>query len=125
MSDEHAETARSTLPRTRIVFAGVAEVEVALHVEQVKDALRQDGHPEGLAELELTEHDRSGNPIRIYINRDQVAFITDAGSMAPPVERPPADDELRDESPAAEPGASGRPVTDLWGNPIRPRRRRH
>jgi hypothetical protein len=109
---------------TRIVFAGGAQVEVPLDVEQVKDALQQEGQGRGLSALDLTHHDRSGNPIRIYINLDQVAFIMDAESTERPVEPPRDNDELREESSPAGPESTKQPVTDLWGNPIRPRRRR-
>jgi hypothetical protein len=108
---------------TRIVFAGGAQVEVPLDVEQVKDALEREGQGPRLCEFDLAQHDGGGSPVRIYINRDQVAFITDAESPQRPVAEPP-DDELREESSAGEREAGKQPVTDLWGNPIRPRRRR-
>jgi hypothetical protein len=92
---------------TRIVFGGGAEIEVPLPVDQVRTALQQQAQGERLSELELAQRDRNGNPIRIYVNRDLVAFITDAE----PTERPVAE-------------ATRQPVTDLWGNPIRPRRRK-
>jgi hypothetical protein len=107
---------------TRIVFAGGGEVEVPLGVEQVKDALEQDGERGRLCEFDLTRDDDGGQPIRIFVNRDQVAFITDAASPQRPVAQP-RDDELRDESPPQR-EAGKQPVTDLWGNPVRPRRRR-
>jgi hypothetical protein len=108
---------------TRIVFAGGAEVEVPLHIDQVRDALQRDGQAGRLSELELSQDDRSGNPTRIYVNRDQVAFIMDAESPERPLEEP-AHGESREDSPPAPPEARRQQVTDLWGNPIRPRRRR-
>jgi hypothetical protein len=107
---------------TRIVFAGGAQVEVPLDVEQVKDALQQGGGGRQLSEFQLT-HDRGGNPVRIYINRDQVAFIMDAESTEPPVEHPRDEGESRQEGSPASPESSTKPVTDLWGNPVRPRGR--
>ncbi len=109
---------------TRIVFAGGAEVEVPLDVEQVKDALQQGGGGRQLSEFDLTQHDPSGNQVRIYINRDQVAFIMDAESPEPPAEHSRNDDESREEGSPAPADSGTRPVTDLWGNPIRPRPRR-
>lgn len=108
---------------TRIVFAGGAEVEVPLDIEQVRDALQRDGQAGRLSELELSQDDRSGNPTRIYINRDQVAFIMDAQSPERPLEEPP-DGESHEDSPHAPQEARRQQVTDIWGNPIRPRRRR-
>jgi hypothetical protein len=89
---------------TRIVFAGGVQIEVPLDLEQVTIALRA----EGLSELVLPEQDRDGNPVRVYVNRDQVAFIMAA--------EPPAEVEL----PDTESGARQQ-VTDVWGNPVRPR----
>ena len=99
---------------TRIVFGGGTEIEVPLPVDQVRTALQQ---PQGerLSELELTQLDLNGNPIRMYVNRDQVAFIMDAESAERPVAEQP-------DHPQTE--ATRQPVTDLWGNPIRPRRRK-
>ena len=108
---------------TRIVFAGGAWVEVPLKVEEVKDALEREGQGLGLCEFDLAQDDGGGTPGRIYINRDQVAFITDAESPQRPVAQP-TDDELREESSAAERESGKQPVTDLWGNPVTRRRRR-
>jgi hypothetical protein len=107
---------------TRIVFGGGAQIEVPLDVEQVRDALQQEGQGGRLSQLEPTERDLRGNPIRVYVNRDQVAFIMDAESPEGTVEEPP-DDQLPEARSPARPEASRQPVTDLWGNPIKPRRR--
>jgi hypothetical protein len=107
---------------TRIVFAGGAEVEVPLGVEQVRDALQQDGEAGRLSAFELTQHDRSGGPLRIYINRDHVAFIMDAELAEPPL-ADPSDDQSRGDSSPAGPETRAQRLTDMWGNPIRPRRR--
>lgn len=108
---------------TRIVFAGGAEIEVPLHVEQVRDTLQQDGQTGQLSEFELVQRDRDGNPVRIYINRDQVAFIVGAELAQRPLEEQP-EDESREDTSAAGSEAGRQQVTDVWGNPIRPRRRR-
>jgi hypothetical protein len=114
---------------TRIVFGGGAHIEVPLRVEQVKDALDQDADGRGLSELDLTEADDSGNPRRIYLNRDQVAYIIDAETSERPVQEPPSVEFPDEGSPEPADAAAEqvdkkrKPVTDLWGNPIRPRRR--
>jgi hypothetical protein len=108
---------------TRIVFSGGTHIEVPLNVEQVRDALQEEGLGGRLREFDLTQDDSSGDPIRIYLNRDQVAFIMDAESPEPPVEEPPGD-QSRDAPSPERPEATRQRVTDLWGNPIRPRRRK-
>ena len=102
---------------TRIVFAGGVQVDVQLDVDQVRDALQQE---DGAGLSELTENDRDGTPIRIYINRDLVAFIMDSESTERPAEEPPDDESAEDGS---HPVARRQQVTDIWGNPIRRRRR--
>ncbi len=101
---------------TRIVFAGGAHVEVPLDLQQVKDALDE----QGLNELVLPEKDPDGNPVRLYVNRDQIAFIIDTQSTERPADEP-SEDELPD---AESPPQDRQRVTDVWGNPVGPRRRK-